>query len=117
MNSNGDSCFQNPSIAEVYTEHSTQVNVAQSAPSGFYICSGGKLGLVNLILVDVLYFVFLDGKNIHIHNNIIHLPFNKFILKYEIYFSQNIFCAELGTCVTACITGFLTCYQIGNTIH
>ncbi|KAK8400426.1 hypothetical protein O3P69_003240 [Scylla paramamosain] len=40
--------IENPSIAEVYTEHSTQVNVAQYAPSGFYICSGDQHGKVRI---------------------------------------------------------------------
>lgn len=33
---------QNPEIAETYTEHSCQVNVAKYSPSGFYIASAGK---------------------------------------------------------------------------
>lgn len=36
-------CFlQNPAIADMYTEHAHQVNVAKYAPSGFYIASGGR---------------------------------------------------------------------------
>ena len=35
--------LQNPSIADIYTEHAQQVTVACYAPSGFYIASGGKL--------------------------------------------------------------------------
>ncbi|KOB78132.1 putative wd40 repeat stress protein/actin, partial [Operophtera brumata] len=34
--------IENPAIADVYTEHSCQVNVAKYSPSGFYIASGGK---------------------------------------------------------------------------
>lgn len=33
--------IENPAIADVYTEHSCQVNVAKYSPSGFYIASGG----------------------------------------------------------------------------
>ncbi|KAI8437366.1 hypothetical protein MSG28_011705 [Choristoneura fumiferana] len=32
--------IENPAIADVYTEHSCQVNVAKYSPSGFYIASG-----------------------------------------------------------------------------
>lgn len=35
--------IENPAIADVYTEHSCQVNVAKYSPSGFYIASGGKV--------------------------------------------------------------------------
>lgn len=34
--------LQNPSIADIYTEHPHQVIVAKYAPSGFYIASGGE---------------------------------------------------------------------------
>lgn len=34
--------IENPAVADVYTEHSCQVNVAKYSPSGFYIASGGK---------------------------------------------------------------------------
>lgn len=37
--------IENPAIADVYTEHSCQVNVAKYSPSGFYIASGGKFVL------------------------------------------------------------------------
>ncbi|XP_071543486.1 actin-interacting protein 1 isoform X2 [Panulirus ornatus] len=40
--------LENPAISDVYTEHSTQVNVAQYAPSGFYICSGDQHGKVRI---------------------------------------------------------------------
>ncbi|KAK7076863.1 WD repeat-containing protein 1 [Halocaridina rubra] len=40
--------IDNPAIADVYTEHSVQVNVAQYAPSGFYICSGDQHGKVRI---------------------------------------------------------------------
>ncbi|XP_069948850.1 actin-interacting protein 1 isoform X1 [Cherax quadricarinatus] len=40
--------LENPAIAEVYTEHSIQVNVAQYSPSGFYICSGDQHGKVRI---------------------------------------------------------------------
>ena len=33
--------IEDPSIAESYTEHSCQVNVAKYSPSGFYIASAG----------------------------------------------------------------------------
>ncbi|XP_066939442.1 actin-interacting protein 1 isoform X2 [Macrobrachium rosenbergii] len=38
----------NPAVADVYTEHSVQVNVAQYSPSGFYICSGDQHGKVRI---------------------------------------------------------------------
>ena len=47
-----DYFFQNPSISEVYTEHSIQVNVAQYAPSGFYICSGGKARFIEILFSE-----------------------------------------------------------------
>lgn len=34
---------QNPSIADVYTEHSQPTTVAKYSPSGFYIASAGQL--------------------------------------------------------------------------
>lgn len=37
--------IENPAIADVYTEHSCQVNVAKYSPSGFYIASGGEVML------------------------------------------------------------------------
>ena len=40
-----DFCFlplQNPGVSDVYIEHSVQATVAQYAPSGYYIASGGK---------------------------------------------------------------------------
>lgn len=37
------SIFQNPTIADIYTEHSCPVNVAKYSPSGFYIASGGNM--------------------------------------------------------------------------
>lgn len=33
--------FQDPSISDIYTEHSVPVVVAKYSPSGFYIASGG----------------------------------------------------------------------------
>lgn len=33
---------QNPSIADIYTEHAYPVTVAKYSPSGFYIASGGE---------------------------------------------------------------------------
>lgn len=33
---------QNPGVSDVYIEHSVQATVAQYAPSGYYIASGGK---------------------------------------------------------------------------
>lgn len=38
----------NPSIADVYTEHSCPVNVAKYSPSGFYIASGDQSGKVRI---------------------------------------------------------------------
>ncbi|XP_063607202.1 actin-interacting protein 1-like isoform X2 [Penaeus indicus] len=40
--------LENSSVADVYTEHSIQVNVAQYAPSGFYVCSGDQHGKVRI---------------------------------------------------------------------
>lgn len=40
---------QNPSIADTYTQHSCQATVAQYAPSGYYIASGGTV--INTLLV------------------------------------------------------------------
>ncbi len=37
--------IQDPSICDVYADHSYPATVAQYAPSGFYIASGGKLTL------------------------------------------------------------------------
>lgn len=42
--------IENPAIADVYTEHSCQVNVAKYSPSGFYIASGGKSFIFFFIL-------------------------------------------------------------------
>lgn len=37
------SCIlQNPGVSDVYIEHSVQATVAQYAPSGYYIASGGE---------------------------------------------------------------------------
>ncbi|XP_043541825.1 WD repeat-containing protein 1-like [Chiloscyllium plagiosum] len=33
--------IDHPEIADIYTEHAHQVQVAQYAPSGYYIASGG----------------------------------------------------------------------------
>ena len=38
----------NPSIADIYTEHSTKATVAKYAPSGFYIASADKSGKVRI---------------------------------------------------------------------
>ncbi|XP_041983080.1 actin-interacting protein 1 [Aricia agestis] len=40
--------IENPAIADVYTEHSCQVNVAKYSPSGFYIASGDASGKVRI---------------------------------------------------------------------
>ncbi|XP_056633102.1 actin-interacting protein 1 [Diorhabda sublineata] len=40
--------IENPSIADVYTEHSCQVNVAKYSPSGFYIASGDQSGKIRI---------------------------------------------------------------------
>lgn len=40
--------IENPAIADVYTEHSCQVNVAKYSPSGFYIASGDISGKVRI---------------------------------------------------------------------
>ena len=34
--------LQNPGVSDVYIEHSVQATVAQYAPSGYYIASGGE---------------------------------------------------------------------------
>jgi len=38
----------NPEIADVYTQHSCQVNVAKYSPSGFYIASADKSGKIRI---------------------------------------------------------------------
>lgn len=40
--------IDNPGIADIYTEHARQVQVAQYAPSGFYIASGDVSGKVRI---------------------------------------------------------------------
>ncbi|XP_026332249.1 actin-interacting protein 1 [Hyposmocoma kahamanoa] len=40
--------IENPAIADIYTEHSCQVNVAKYSPSGFYIASGDASGKVRI---------------------------------------------------------------------
>ncbi|CAH1109792.1 unnamed protein product [Psylliodes chrysocephalus] len=40
--------IETPSISDVYTEHSCQVNVAKYSPSGFYIASGDQSGKVRI---------------------------------------------------------------------
>ncbi|XP_028134206.2 actin-interacting protein 1 [Diabrotica virgifera virgifera] len=40
--------IENPSISDVYTEHSCQVNVAKYSPSGFYIASGDQSGKIRI---------------------------------------------------------------------
>ncbi|XP_050679446.1 actin-interacting protein 1 [Leptidea sinapis] len=40
--------IEQPAIADVYTEHSCQVNVAKFSPSGFYIASGDVSGKVRI---------------------------------------------------------------------
>jgi len=40
--------IEDPSIAESYTEHSCQVNVAKYSPSGFYIASADQSGKVRI---------------------------------------------------------------------
>ena len=35
-----------PQMADIYTQHSCQVNVAKYSPSGFYIASADKSGKV-----------------------------------------------------------------------
>lgn len=58
---------QNPEIAETYTEHSCQVNVAKYSPSGFYIASAGnycchdyKQSISIPIPLNTNYKLFLD---------------------------------------------------------
>ena len=41
--------INNPSIADLYTEHSAKTTVAKYAPSGFYIASADKHGKVRNI--------------------------------------------------------------------
>ncbi|XP_078400925.1 WD repeat-containing protein 1 [Cetorhinus maximus] len=40
--------IDNPEIADIYTEHAHQVQVAQYAPSGFYIASGDVSGKIRI---------------------------------------------------------------------
>uniref|UniRef100_A0A8C5LRC3 WD repeat domain 1 n=1 Tax=Leptobrachium leishanense TaxID=445787 RepID=A0A8C5LRC3_9ANUR len=40
--------IENPSIADIYTEHAHQVTVAKYAPSGFYIASGDVSGKLRI---------------------------------------------------------------------
>ncbi|XP_048478168.1 actin-interacting protein 1 isoform X3 [Plutella xylostella] len=40
--------IENPAIADTYTEHSCQVNVAKYSPSGFYIASGDASGKIRI---------------------------------------------------------------------
>uniref|UniRef100_U5EL22 Actin-interacting protein 1 n=1 Tax=Corethrella appendiculata TaxID=1370023 RepID=U5EL22_9DIPT len=40
--------IENPEIADIYTEHSCQVNVAKYSPSGFYIASGDQSGKIRI---------------------------------------------------------------------
>ncbi|XP_063539484.1 actin-interacting protein 1 [Cydia strobilella] len=40
--------IEDPAIADVYTEHSCQVNVAKYSPSGFYIASGDASGKIRI---------------------------------------------------------------------
>lgn len=40
--------IENPAIADIYTEHSTQTTVAKYSPSGFYIASGDKSGKIRI---------------------------------------------------------------------
>lgn len=47
--------IENPAIADVYTEHSCQVNVAKYSPSGFYIASGGK-SMSNLNTYNIIKY-------------------------------------------------------------
>ena len=40
--------IDNPSLADIYTEHSAQTTVAKYSPSGFYICSADVSGKVRI---------------------------------------------------------------------
>ncbi|KAM9362415.1 WD repeat-containing protein 1 [Symphorus nematophorus] len=40
--------IENPAIADIYTEHAHQVNVAKYSPSGYYIASGDAAGKVRI---------------------------------------------------------------------
>ena len=40
--------IENPSISDIYTEHSAQTTVAKYSPSGFYICSADVSGKVRI---------------------------------------------------------------------
>lgn len=40
--------IENPELADIYTEHSCQVNVAKYSPSGFYIASGDQSGKIRI---------------------------------------------------------------------
>ncbi|KAI0228243.1 Actin-interacting protein 1 [Lamellibrachia satsuma] len=50
--SNGNSIvirdIENPSVCDIYTEHSVQTTAARYSPSGFYICSGDVSGKVRI---------------------------------------------------------------------
>lgn len=50
LDKNSSQCnlFQNPALADVYTEHSCAVNVAKYSPSGFYIASGDASGKIRI---------------------------------------------------------------------
>ena len=40
--------IENPSISDIYTEHSTMTTVAKYSPSGFYICSADQSGKIRI---------------------------------------------------------------------
>ena len=48
---------QNPGVSDVYIEHSVQATVAQYAPSGYYIASGGKHACrqINIVYMGIYY--------------------------------------------------------------
>ena len=53
---------KDPSIAESYTEHSCQVNVAKYSPSGFYIASAGNKDIccwfIEMMSHEPFFFLF-----------------------------------------------------------
>ena len=44
--------MQNPGISDIYTQHSVEATVAQYAPSGYYIASGG---IISIVVTTIMY--------------------------------------------------------------
>ena len=52
--------FQDPGVADVYTQHSCNAISAKYSPSGFYIASGGSFTIYPFIKFrDELYFTLI----------------------------------------------------------